>query len=444
MKKRHITIWAFLAVFTAFVVYAGSGIETYDDATTVKDAIQVKLVDDLTELFAAVAAITAGSGVVVSSDDTTAGVLDGKLVAGEGIDRTVNNPAGNETMTISVETATKTNPGILETATDAEALALTVADKIITPANLGAMNAGEAQEGLVELATDGETITGTDTGRATTPANVAAKLADYTKDEDNMASDSASHVPTQQSVKAYVDASGLPGLVVRPQFTWVDADTITIGIGSWEIAGIGVVYITSAITFDLGSGGSNAGSDDLAASKWFNIALDYSAVGSAGALSASDFINRNEDNVTPAISGAKGAWYQDTNDRVIFAVLANGSSQILEFSHGGDDVFFDIGITTQAAVDIDTTWTDVGALTMPIFTTIGIISAKNVGGPLFSWRTNGSTGTHSLVWANSGEDGGNQLTVKTDSSHIIEVRNSADGAATIQIIIDAWKFPVLM
>ncbi len=40
----------------------------------------------------------------VSSDDTTAGYLNGKLVAGAGITFTENNPAGNETLTISSPT----------------------------------------------------------------------------------------------------------------------------------------------------------------------------------------------------------------------------------------------------------------------------------------------------------------------------------------------------
>jgi len=60
----------------------------------------------------AIAALAAGSGVVVSSNDTTAGFLNGKLVAGEGIDFTENNDGGNETLTVSGEDATITNKGI--------------------------------------------------------------------------------------------------------------------------------------------------------------------------------------------------------------------------------------------------------------------------------------------------------------------------------------------
>lgn len=54
----------------------------------------------------AIGALTAGSGVKVSSDDTTVGWLDGKLVAGAGISLTVGNPAGNETLTVAQVAAT--------------------------------------------------------------------------------------------------------------------------------------------------------------------------------------------------------------------------------------------------------------------------------------------------------------------------------------------------
>lgn len=45
--------------------------------------------------------LVAGTGVLVSSNDTTVGYLNGKLVAGTGITLTENNNGGNETFTLS-------------------------------------------------------------------------------------------------------------------------------------------------------------------------------------------------------------------------------------------------------------------------------------------------------------------------------------------------------
>lgn len=135
------------------------GIESYTPTTTVKDAILTKLVNDLTELFliatevaaardgqanllakidsmdaydvelvdarsgyanllakisamdTAITAAIAGSGVWVSSNDTTTGYLNGKLVAGNRAVFTENNNGSNETLTVAMKddsTLTKT------------------------------------------------------------------------------------------------------------------------------------------------------------------------------------------------------------------------------------------------------------------------------------------------------------------------------------------------
>jgi hypothetical protein len=65
--------------------------------------------------------------------------------------------------------------------------------------------------GKVELATTAETATGTDSGRAVTPDGLhdmtTLSGAAWMLDEDDLSTDSAVKVPSQQSVKAYVDAS---------------------------------------------------------------------------------------------------------------------------------------------------------------------------------------------------------------------------------------------
>lgn len=132
-------------------------------------------------------------------------------------------------------------------------------------------SASDAVSGIVELATIAEVDTGTDTARAITPAGLAGSalqtkldgieaLADVTDatnvnaagatmntdadvsgntwvvDEDDLTSDSATKVPTQQSVKAYTD-SGTQTLTNKTINT--ASNTITIAgadVGSGTIA----------------------------------------------------------------------------------------------------------------------------------------------------------------------------------------------------------------
>lgn len=82
----------------------------------------------------------------------------------------------------------------------------------LTGTNLTVRTSSVSQTGIVELATTAETQTGTDATRAVTPDGLhdmtSLAGAGWIKDEDNMASNDDTKVPTQQSVKAYVDSRG--------------------------------------------------------------------------------------------------------------------------------------------------------------------------------------------------------------------------------------------
>ena len=93
--------------------------------------------------------------------------------------------------------------------------------KKITQDNL-IPDASETVKGKVELATTAETATGTDATRAVTPDGLHDMTtlagAAWMKDEDDMASDSATTVPSQQSTKAYGDRSLIPTLTRIPLY----------------------------------------------------------------------------------------------------------------------------------------------------------------------------------------------------------------------------------
>lgn len=119
------------------------GQDTILGTDLVRDAFKVKINDDMAELHlvknevvaartsavtgtahasadarlesieADIEALMVGSGCPVSANDSSPGYLNGKLVAGEGIDLTEGSDGGDETLAISVEDATGANKGIL-------------------------------------------------------------------------------------------------------------------------------------------------------------------------------------------------------------------------------------------------------------------------------------------------------------------------------------------
>lgn len=89
-----------------------------------------------------------------SADETKGLTLDNKAVT----------PAG-----LGACLASETQKGIIQLATAAEVQGQTVTDKAVTPATLGLCTATEDQKGIVERATNAEAQAGTDTERYITP-----------------------------------------------------------------------------------------------------------------------------------------------------------------------------------------------------------------------------------------------------------------------------------
>ena len=109
--------------------------------------------------------------------------------------------------------------------------------------------------GIVELATTAETTTGTDALRAVTPDGLhdmtSLAGAAWFLDEDTLSSDSNVKVPSQQSVKAYVDASGftLPSPQATTSGTSIDFTSIPAG--------------TKVITINFNGVSTNGSSDTI-------------------------------------------------------------------------------------------------------------------------------------------------------------------------------------
>ena len=116
-------------------------------------------------------------------------------------------------------------------------------------------SASTSVSGIVELATTAETTTGTDALRAVTPDGLhdmtSLAGAAWFLDEDTLSSDSNVKVPSQQSVKAYVDASGftLPSPQATTSGTSIDFTSIPAG--------------TKVITINFNGVSTNGSSDTI-------------------------------------------------------------------------------------------------------------------------------------------------------------------------------------
>ncbi len=227
------------------------------------------------------------------------------------------------------------------------------------------------------------------------------------------------------------------GWIQRPKFSWTNVNTIAIGPGAYHTfdgTNHRIVYWTSDLSYTVLTNG---------APDWVYIYIDESAVDTlvvnAGSalLTATQFVDSATE---PAWSAARGGWYNGS-DRCIFGVYSV-ANDVVEFFHDGDSVFFADAIENQAAVDIDLAFTDIGALIIPKFTRVGIITTPNsVGISDFYWRTNGQTGAvgHQITGAAGSV---NTYEAITDANHIIEMREAVSDSAKIECHTNGWKFPV--
>jgi hypothetical protein len=242
-----------------------------------------------------------------------------------------------------------------------------------------------------------------------------ANIIEFSTD-GSLGGNSDTVVPTEQAVKEYGDSgdylggdkiiieSEVPGFLMRPQFIWKDADELYIEPGVYHIngttSGETVVRIDATLTFQVGSGGSNAASTDFTAgaATWHYLYLDDSATLS-GALAATDFLNNT---TRPTYSHAKGGFYNG-QDRCVFVILETAAGNLSWFGHdGGDLVNYvpgDMGGTrwtqNQAA---NQAWTDSedNHPTPKLHTTnfwhvYYSLDETGGGASLFEWRKNGTT-----------------------------------------------------
>lgn len=284
------------------------------------------------------------------------------------------------------------------------------------------------------------------------------QITGFSNDTD-LSDDSATEGITEHAAYTYITnqiagvaaISNFAGYAERTSFAFKDTDEIYINPGRYHHDGTSeqMVYWDSQLTFQFGAGGSNASSSALAASDWFYLYIDDSAVVTLGAalLTDAEFVAVT---TAPTWSNAKHGFYNG-NDRCVGAFLTNASSQIIEFFHDGGELFHYADMVIIGSMS-NTSWTDLDlSSNVPAFSTKAqatfYVYGDTVGGEGDGyWRTNGQTGTTGH-WVGVGRAVStylyksiNTTQVITDSSQVIEWKVS-DNDATIQCRLSGYYFP---
>lgn len=165
------------------------------------------------------------------------------------------------------------------------------------------------------------------------------------------------------NVAAIIATLGLSrlGQIQRSKFSYVDADTITIGPGVYHHSGTvdQIVYWHSTLTFDSNDTGT----------QWYYLYIDDSAVVTLGAalLTAAEFTNST---TAPTWSDAKHGWYNG-NDRCIFAYHVTSNNIDIFYHDGGSYIQYGVSIEDSSIIALE----DIGktiierTLTIPTFST---------------------------------------------------------------------------
>lgn len=198
----------------------------------------------------------------------------------------------NDDVAGSTPDASTTVKGIVELATDAEAITGTDTVRAVTPHALDAalddrvVAASTTVSGIVELATTGEANTGTDSVRAVTPAGLAAFFTGHLDTDGALAANSDLVAPSQKAVKTYTDA-----LIGAANALVYKGATDCSGNPNYPAADAGWLYLVSVAGKIGGASGVAVEAGDM-----FVCLADSTASGNQATVGASwNVINRNVD-----------------------------------------------------------------------------------------------------------------------------------------------------
>lgn len=211
---------------------------------------------------------TNGSGILSFADDTGGTSAAGIRVTGD--DSAGIDIADGGTLYIqggtNVTTSTNSDGTITINATDST-LNLIDEDNFSTNSNTRPPSQQSVKayvDAQVATKDNSDEITEGSTNLYFTNARADARITNALKDEDNMASNSDTHVPSQQSVKAYVDAevsgAGGGGVTVQDEGSGLSTTATTLNFVG---AGVAATGTGATKTITIAGGGGSASTGDI-------------------------------------------------------------------------------------------------------------------------------------------------------------------------------------
>ena len=256
-------------------------------------------------------------GVAITSTANELNILDGVTATATEINIIDGDTAATATTLADADRVIVNDAGTMKQValTDFETYFETSLDTLSNVTTVGALNAGSITSGFGAIDTGSSNITTTGTVSFGSLTDGAITITAFV-DEDNMASDSASLVPTQQSVKAYVDSqigglsSSLSGLTDTNITTPADGallfyDTTTskwidnVVSGDITIADTGVAAINSGVIVN----------DDINASAAISVSKTALVDGTGLTLTGDTLsVDASQTQITAVGTIATGTW----------------------------------------------------------------------------------------------------------------------------------------
>jgi len=226
--------------------------------------------------------------------------------------------------------------------------------------------------------------------------------------------------------------TSLVGYKSRSVFGYVDANTITVSGGSYEVNGIMTTIAGSITTTAHGEVGGD----------WVYLYIDYSSIPSGGVLVQADLIWSTTE---PAWSDSNVGWYNG-NDRCIFAVHITANA-IDKFYHNGDLIMWDQVLSIDTG-NVPQSFTDIGDdFEMPNFSrnALATFSYSYADADAYlAWRTNGSSASDGHFVGHVDSDSQEsfvQAIVTVDSNLLIEIEDDVVSANAYTLYQDGFYLP---